>query len=656
MTYLLKDNQEDPVVKNESYLPQEKLDVSKDESNEPLRANDRDLDAARRKYQYNYTYIPSIAMVEKLAGQEYPSRDWIDLLAEQFTTIVINSLLNSQNKIFHIFRNDVLQNILLVIVQLIARWVVYPLMRLIGFLENTPLLVRILKFLFLRWIIRLNVAELLIKLLFSVRQRNNKSVPEDVTSLQQYNDLFQEIKLPNIANDFQEDDVFAYTRVAGYNPLIIERVKPEGNKLESDFPVTNAQYQQVMGNDDSLMDAVEDGRLYLADYQALEGAANGTFPDEQKYLYAPLALFAVPKGEGSDPSRLMRPVAIQCSQNPKDAPIVTPQSEKYAWLFAKTIVQIADANFHEALSHLGRTHLFVGRFAIATHRQLPDNHPLSLLLRPHFQGTLAINDAAQKSLISPGGGVDKLLAATIDNSRTLVEADLQNYSFNEAMLPNQLKKRGVDDIDKLPVYPYRDDGLKIWNAIHEWVDGYLRLHYDNDEEVRYDVYLQHWGTEAVAYNGARVFDFGEQNGHILTLEYLIDAATLLIFTASAQHAAVNFPQKDIMSYMPAVPLAGYQPASAIKKGEVEEKEYLELLPPIKQAEGQLDLLYLLGSVYYTQLGYYEDNHFQDPAVQPILKNFQKNLQHIEAEITRRNQISYTYEYLLPSRIPQSINI
>ncbi|MEL6164201.1 MAG: lipoxygenase family protein, partial [Cyanobacteria bacterium J06628_3] len=110
----------------------------------------------------------------------------------------------------------------------------------------------------------------------------------------------------------------------------------------------------------------------------------------QKYSYAPLALFAVPKN--SELSPLMRPVAIQCAQNPLDAPIVTPKSGKYAWLLAKTIVEIADANFHEALSHLGRTHLFVGRFAIAINRQLPDNHPLSLLLLPHLKGTLNINN------------------------------------------------------------------------------------------------------------------------------------------------------------------------------------------------------------------------------------------------------------------------
>ncbi|MEO1560864.1 MAG: lipoxygenase family protein, partial [Cyanobacteria bacterium J06632_19] len=436
----------------------------------------------------------------------------------------------------------------------------------------------------------------------------------------------------------------------------IEQVK-ELEKLEEKFPVTEAQYQEVMGTDDSLTAAIEEGRLYLADYKSLEGAANGTFPNQQKYVYAPLALFAVPKD--TDSSRLMRSVAIHCTQNPKHEFIVTPKSGKYAWLFAKTIVQMANSNYHEALSHLGRTHLFVGRFAIATHRQLPDNHPLSLLLRPHFEGTLLINDGAQKSLIAAGGGIDKLFSSTIDSSRALVEADLQNYSFNKAMLPNQLQERGVDDNDKLPVYPYRDDALLIWYAIRQWVSDYLTIRYKNDQDVQNDTELQNWVAEVVAYEGARVYDFGErdENGNtkILTLDYLIDATTLIIFTASAQHAAINFPQKDMMSYAPAVPLAAYE-SVCILKGEVTEKEYLNLLPPLKQAESQLNLTYLLGSVYYTKLGYYPENHFQGNLVEAALKKFQNNLWNIETKIIQRNRNGFTYKYLLPSQIPQSINI
>ena len=602
--------------------------------------NNRKLKTARRRYKYNYTHIPSIAMVDKLPWKEYPSMIWFGLVAEQVINILINTLITTFNK-------------------LIARWINPNLPKEIiqtvksrynsEQLNSPSFLTKVIIFFIppvSRTIVLLifgNLLNLIFKLLFKLHPKKH------VTSLQEYNKLFTKIQLPEIADNFPEDEVFAYMRVAGYNPLMIERI----NNLELEFPVTEAQYQEVMGNDDSLLAAMEEGRLYLADYKILSGATNGTFPEDQKYSYAPLALFAVPKN--SELSPLMRPVAIQCAQNHLDAPIVTPKSGKYAWLLAKTIVEIADANFHEALSHLGRTHLFVGRFAIAINRQLPDNHPLSLLLLPHFKGTLNINNLAQESLVAPGGDVDKLLSATIDSARALLEADLQNYSFNEAMLPKQLKKRGVDDIEKLPVYPYRDDALLIWNTIHKWVSDYLNIYYKSDEDVQNDVYLQNWALEAGAYDGGRVYDFGEKDGRIQTLDYLIDATTLIIFTGSAQHAAVNFPQKNIMSYAPAVPLAGYQPVSVLK-GDVTEQDYFNLLPPLKQAEKQLNILQLLGSIYYTRLGDYPQNHFKDSCVKPVLEEFQQNLLNVETTITQRNRNGFTYEYLLPSQIPQSINI
>jgi arachidonate 15-lipoxygenase len=438
-------------------------------------------------------------------------------------------------------------------------------------------------------------------------------------------------------------------RVAGYNPVMIERV----TSLSDRFPVKDEQYQAVMGSDDSLAVAGQEGRLYLTDYGILDGAINGTYPHEQKYVYAPLALFALPKG--SDPARLLRPVAIQCGQSPgPDYPIITPNSGKYAWLFAKTVVQIADANVHEAVTHLARTHLFVGTFVMATHRQLPVSHPLSLLLRPHFEGTLAINDAAQRILIAPGGGVDRLLSSTIDNSRVLAVRGLQSYGFNGAMLPKQFKQRSVDDPNLLPVYPYRDDALLVWDAIHQWVSDYLNLYYATDEDIQKDAALQAWAAEAQAYDGGRVPDFGEDGG-IQTRDYLVDAATLIIFTASAQHAAVNFPQKDLMGYAAAVPLAGYLPASTLR-GEVSEQDYLNLLPPLDQAQRQFNLLSLLGSIYYNKLGQYPKEYFTAPQVKPLLQAFQSNLQTVEATINQRNLNRPAYEYLLPSKIPQSINI
>ena len=613
------------------------------------------MKVARGEYKYNYTHIPPIAMVDELPRKENFSSSWLRLLARELKIIFINTLIvNRGNRGSENVRDDVRRFLLEVLVKgaipfqfsLIARILqIFPKVLLTGISKDFS---EIDDFLFSAigesgLSIFQDSLDRINHLLFKERPTGH------VTSLTDYQKLFPKIEIPQIANTFSEDEEFAYMRLAGYNPVMIERV----NQLGDNFRVTEALYQEVMGNDDSLTAAMEEGRLYLADYGILSGALNGTFPEKQKYIYAPLALFAVPKG--TDKSRLMRPVAIQCTQNPEDNPIFTPKSDKYAWLFAKTVVQIADANFHEAVTHLARTHLLVGPFVMATHRQLPDNHPLHILLIPHFEGTLAINDSAQSSLIASGGGVDKLLGSTIDNSRVLAVVGLQSYGFNQAMLPKQLKQRGVDDVEKLPVYPYRDDALLIWNAIHQWVYDYLTIYYKNDEDVQNDNYIQNWATEAAAYDGGRILDFGQEDGRIQTLDYLIDAITLIIFTASAQHAAVNFPQKGIMSYAPAVPLAGYQPVSVLK-GEVTEQDYLNLLPPLEQAQQQLNLVYLLGSVYYNQLGDYSQDYFQNSSVKKALHEFQKNLREIEDTINQRNQNRPTYEYLLPSKIPQSINI
>jgi arachidonate 15-lipoxygenase len=470
-------------------------------------------------------------------------------------------------------------------------------------------------------------------------------------SLDDYRKLFASIPLPEIANTFQTDEVFAYMRVAGANPVLLERL----NAPDQRFPVTAKQYKSVMGASDSLKRAMGEGRVYLADYAVMAGALNGTFgtnPQTQKYAYAPLALFAVPPNDASN--RALRPVAIQCGQSPADYPIITPSTGADAWQIAKTIVQIADANFHEAVSHFARTHLFIEPFVIVTHRQLASTHPLFQLLVPHFQGTLAINYAAHEFLIAPKGGVNGLLSSTIDNSRVLIVKGFQARGFNADMFPRRLHDRGVDDSSSLPVYPYRDDGLLIWGAIHDWVAAYLGLRYSSDAEVTGDRDLQNWATELVAFDGGRLQDFGDSgSGKIKTLTYLIDAVTMIIFTASAQHAAVNFPQNTIMSFAPAMPTAGYEPTQAIAAGTA---DWLSLLPPLDQAQTQLNLLYLLGSVHFTKLGFYDEGHFADPRVAAPLQAFQQRLQTINGIIDGRNKNRPVYDYLKPTNIPQSINI
>ncbi|MGK7881425.1 MAG: lipoxygenase family protein [Crocosphaera sp.] len=485
-----------------------------------------------------------------------------------------------------------------------------------------------------------------------------------VDELESYNNLFEIIHLPCISYHFQEDRVFAAQRVAGPNPLVLERVREQ---LPDKFPLTDEDYRSVMGPEDSLEKAIAEKRLYIADYEIFDTITAGNFPpDYRKYIYAPIALFAV--ASGTDNAGSLVPVAIQCGQRASIAypiftrpPAGTPRDQEWYWLMAKTIVQIADGNYHELISHLGRTHLWMEPFAIATQRELAANHPLGILLRPHFEGTLLINSAARLSLISNEGTVDRILAGSIEESVGLAAEGVRGYPFvfNDSMLPTFLALRGVDDAESFPDYPYRDDSLLIWHSIHQWVDDYLSLYYHSDQDVQEDAELQGWIKALVAVDGGRMIGVGQETPSggvdIHSKAYLVDAVTLIIFTSSAQHAAVNFPQASDMSYAPNMPLAGY--TDAPNSPQATKQDYFDLLPPIPQAELQMNTGYALGSVYYTQLGDYGEGYFQDSLVQQPLQAFQNRLLEIETTINDRNEVRRTfYNFLSPSRIPQSINI
>jgi len=487
-------------------------------------------------------------------------------------------------------------------------------------------------------------------------------------SLKNYQDLFQIIDLPSVASYTQEDRVFSSQRVAGANPLVIERLPA----LLEKFPIADVDYQSVMGSSDSLQKALEEKRLYITDYKVLKEINPGEIEIEkghkvQKYIYQPIALFAVEPGDC--PNRRLVPVAIQCYQEPSpENPIfIAPSlnassSERWAWQMAKLIVQIADGNYHEFISHLGGVHLRMEPIAIATYRKLPLEHPLGALLRPHLEGTLYINDAAVKGLVNPGGTVDKVASGTLESSLLLSIKGAKEYPFpfNESFLPITLKSRGVDDPDFLPDYPYRDDALLIWYAIHGWVSSYLKLFYKDDDAVRNNPEIQEWIKDLTDPNGGQMTGIGETTNddstpQIRTLAYLIEAVTLIIFTGSASHATVNFPQLSFLTYMPNMPLAGYRKAP--ETNIQNEADYLALLPSLSQAETQMNMTYVLGSVYYTQLEDYGDSYFTDSRVVKLLQEFQEKLRTIELEINARNEVRFThYTTLLPSKIPQSTNI
>lgn len=488
---------------------------------------------------------------------------------------------------------------------------------------------------------------------------NDHELSDQIASqegLAPYKSLFNTIALDPTSENFQEDSLFSYYRVTGPNPMLVQCI----SAIPEKFQLTDSGYQSAMGSDDSLAAALSDRRLFMLDYQELQHIVDnpGEYDGLPKQLFAPLVLLAKPQ-QGDD----LVPVAIQRTQDGSASDVVyfteDQSSDQYwPWQTAKSIVEMAEGNYHELFVHLARTHLFIEAFAVATYRNLAPSHPLNVLLVPHFEGTLFINNSATGSLIAKDGPIDQIFAGEITATQQAAGADRLAYEFYDNMLPTDLARRGVDDASVLPKYPYRDDGMLVWDAIKQWTSEYINIYYSHDNDVLGDTELAAWVAD-LAGNG-KVKGFKA----ITTKAQLNNVLTMIIFTGSAQHAAVNFPQSSLMTYAPA--FSGSIWGETNPSGDTCE-EWLDTLPPLGLASKQLSLLHVLGGVYYRMLGDYQSNEFpyidwfEDKRIigkGNALARFQESLQEIDNTIDQRNDTERTipYTYLKPSKIPMSINI
>lgn len=463
------------------------------------------------------------------------------------------------------------------------------------------------------------------------------------TGLGAYDRLFRRIPLPAIQRTFQDDETFARMRVAGPNPMLIRGI----SELPNNFPVREDHYRAAIGGDDTLAEALASGRVYLLDYAELATIERGVWNDRDKYLAAPLALFTVPKGHSS-----LVPVAIQCSQDP-GGPIFNRSiavEEAWSWRMAKTVVQIADGNYHELFCHLARTHLVIEAVAVATHRELSSMHPLFILLEPHLEGTMFINARAAGGLIAPGGPIDAIFGGTIESTQHAAAQDRLSFDFLASLPKTSFAERGVEN---LADYPYRDDATRVWDVLHAWVGRYVRIYYANEGELRGDTELSAW-VQALKSDG-RISKLGV----VSTRDELIDVLTMIIFTASAQHAAVNFPQGEVMTYAPFISGATWAPDPDARTGKT-RADWEAQLAPIALALQQLTTLYTLGSVYYSTLWdakFHYQRKFRDPKTRDALAELRRGMHRVEAEIDAANSTrAEAYEFLKPSKIPMSINI
>lgn len=543
--------------------------------------------------------------------------------------------------------------------------------------------------------------EILKNTLFDVLSTEDGRDYLQAQSMQDYDDLFETIALPEMLTIPQQDWMvgedkpcmqdwfFGYLQIGGFNTTNLRGVrnaKPEGteivelSELVTKFPITDAILQTESGDSSiTLSEAAEQKRLYVVDYAMLDGAETVPVHGEERYLGAPIALFYLnptpPVGYPPCENGVMQPIAIQLNQVPdKDTnPIFTPTDcadagdpNHFKWRIAKYFVNVSCAIQHESIAHLGDCHLTLDPMVVATNRKLSEQHPIMVLLKPHFRFTININNSALHSLIIPGGVVATNVGPKIEDTWELVRQAHLAWQFDDNNPDKIFDIRGVADI---PDFPFRDDTVLLWQALQNWVSSYVDVYYPNTESLLQDYELQAWVNELVSPDYAKVGGMRglsetgnpKQPFEINDVEYLKKILSQIIYIAGPQHASVNYAQYPLMSYMPSVAGTIYQPAPG-KATEVNtEEDCLPWYPPLDVSLYTFLFEYLLSGVQYDVFGHYSEDpkipYFTDERVKDALSEFHAALAGIEVTIRKRNKTRpMEYPFQLPSQIPNSISI
>ncbi|KAK3750756.1 hypothetical protein QZH41_009317 [Actinostola sp. cb2023] len=479
------------------------------------------------------------------------------------------------------------------------------------------------------------------------------------------------MKYPSSTEPFQSDmtkwisdQFFAEQRLAGVNPMTIQKITLSNSVgmhydklkqlLSPTFKLVEAVDRVVGGITDeaSLKTAIEQGKLFVLyhplsqDMATMEDISDNDSARKMWEFKSPIAIFA---SKRVDNVYRLTPVAIQMDAK-TDAQVFTPQDGDN-WMLAKLNMQSTDLGCSQVVEHLDKVHFTVEPVCLSIERQLSDQHPLYDIMRFHCRGIFTANVVGAPVLLDEEQSLHKIFAYGNQGSHYLTQIAAKYIDFNDFDLRNNLKRRGVDDTETLPYYPYRDDGLVIFDALHKMVTDYINSFYASDDRVLKDFELQALAKEVSKDGDGQLRGFPAKFRNKASL---IQTFTSLLWLMTGQHSAINYPLADYASYVPNMSSKLYN-----VEGVPNDKFTAARLNSRKTSAEQTSLTLSLSSYRFDRLFDYGSS-LRHSKAKDIVKYHKHKLEiDVEPKLAERNkarlqQGHLTYPYLQPSWMTNGI--
>jgi hypothetical protein len=200
------------------------------------------------------------------------------------------------------------------------------------------------------------------------------------------------------------------------------------------------------------------------------------------------------------------------------------------WEHAKWHFRCAVFVYDTVASHAAGVHLTVSELTMeACREQLPADHPLRRLLKPHVYQAGVVQTIAGSALAPEGGIFHRLFPFNFDGLVQLFKEGAESAPFDT--FPQWLENRGLSNLSD-EMYPYGTDGLALYEVCRDYVAGYVDIYFPGESIVS-DPAVQAWWQQLDATIPK------SRLGTLRTKEQLVDLVAQIIFAVSGLHSHVG---------------------------------------------------------------------------------------------------------------------